>query len=68
MFRILLLSIFLMILSVPSQAQFIGLRIGIPANNNFGAITGGGGIPSGTLQDDSGHYLQDDSGHYLTGS
>lgn len=66
MFRIFLLCALLMAFSVPSHAQFIGIRIGIPSNNCTG--NGGAHLPNGALQDDSGHYLNDDALHYITGS
>lgn len=63
--RILVLSFVLLIISTSSHAQFSGG--GAFGRNPFNTPSGGGGggIPSGAIQDDSGHYLQDDAAHYL---
>ena len=65
--KLFLIAIFFLSMSLPSYAQFIGIRIGIPGMSVYGVGAGhsnGGGIPSGELQDDSVNYLQDDAGHY----
>lgn len=73
--RILVLSFVLLIISTSSHAQFSGggpfgrkpFLDGAFGRNPFNTPSGGGGggIPSGAIQDDSGHYLQDDAAHYL---
>lgn len=71
--RLLLIGIFLFSLSIPSYAQFIDAGFGTGPfsikqyyTGLFGTgNTSGGGIPSGSLQDDSGHYIQDDASHYI---
>lgn len=59
------------LLSAPSYAQFgtgpFNKRF---KTGEFGGVFGeknssGGGIPSGSIQDDNGHYLNDDASHYL---
>lgn len=55
----------LVICPISGKTQFIGPHIGIPNNHNTAAISGGGGIPAGAIQDDASHYIQDDAVHYL---
>lgn len=46
----------------------LGINIGFGLNTSDIAATGGGGVPAGALQDDSGNYLKDDAGNYIIGS
>lgn len=41
--KLLLCIVLLLVLIIPSYAQFIGLRIGIPPGTQQAAISGGGG-------------------------
>ena len=66
-FRLFFLCLLILFFPISSNAQFIGIKIGMPPGTQWAAIGGGGGggIPSGSLQDDSGHYLNDDAANYL---
>ena len=60
--RLIILAVFMFSLSLPSYAQFIGIRIGIPSNSLNGS---GNAVPSGAIQDDAGHFINDDASHYI---
>jgi hypothetical protein len=62
--KLFLIALFLFSMSLPSYAQFIGIRIGIPGMSVYGVGAGGGGS-NNYIQDDAGHNLNDDASHYL---
>jgi len=63
--RLFILCCLILFFPNPSKAQFIGIGISIPPGTQQASIGGGGGVPAGSIQDDSGHYLNDDASHYL---